>query len=168
MKLRALHTLYRLSLTPKLWAFEQALRNPQAAQERILLQIVARNARTRYGQEWGFSGMGSVDQYREKVPLITYDDISPYIEAMKNGETDVLTTEQVKVFEKTSGSAAASKYIPLTPLLLSEIHNATSVWLHDLYTAQPALCRTTAYWAISSRIGNCGANTRRHPNWHGR
>jgi hypothetical protein len=154
MKLRALHTLYRLSLAPKLWAFDQALQNPWAAQEQILRQILQRNARTRYGQQWGFSGMGSVDQYRKKVPLITYDDISPYIEAMKNGETDVLTTEQVKVFEKTSGSAAATKYIPLTPLLLSEIHNATSVWLHDLYTAQPALRRTTAYWAISSRTGN--------------
>ncbi len=119
------------------------MRNPQAAQERILLQIVARNARTRYGQEWGFSGMGR----------ITYDDISPHIEAMKNGETDVLTTEQVKVFEKTSGSAAPSKYIPFTPGLLTEIHNATSVWLHDLYSAHPALQRTTAYWAISSRTG---------------
>ena len=98
--------------------------------------------------------MGSVDQFRQKVPLVTYDDISPYIEDMKNGETGILTAEQVKVFEKTSGSAAPSKYIPLTSLLLSEIHNATSVWLHDLYTALPALCRTTAYWAISSRIGN--------------
>jgi hypothetical protein len=153
MKLRALHTLYRLSLGPQNRAFKQALQNPRAAQDQILLEIVARNTRTQYGREWGFSGLGSVDQYRKKVPLTTYDAISPYIEAMKNGEANILTAEPVKVFEKTSGAAAPSKYIPLTPLLLHEIHNATSTWLHDLYTAHPGLRRTTAYWAISSRNG---------------
>ena len=153
MQLRALHTLYRLSMTGKHRAFTQALCSPWAAQDQILLRILRRNSRTRYGLHWGFPGIRSVDQFRKKVPLVTYDDISSCIEEMKHGERDVLTAERVIMFEKTSGSAAASKYIPFTPGLLSEIHNATSAWLYDLYTAHPALQRTTAYWAISSRSG---------------
>lgn len=152
MKLQMLHTVYRWSLSGKRRAFEAALNNPRAVQERILRGILRRNCRTEYGRKFGFPHMDGVDQYRKQVPVVTYDDLEKYLEPMKMGTPDMLTQEQVLVFEKTSGSAAASKYIPFTSQLLQEIHNGTSVWLHDLYTSKPALRRTAAYWSISSRV----------------
>lgn len=48
------------------------------------------------------------------VPVITYDDIIEYIERMKLGEENILTSYKFRHMNETSGSTGKPKTIPLT------------------------------------------------------
>ena len=96
-------------------AFERDAARAGAVAERVLLQILRRNAACAYGEQHGFAAIESVDQYRERVPLISYADIAGHIEAMAHrAETNVLTCDEVDHFMLTSGTSGAPKLIPTT------------------------------------------------------
>ncbi len=130
-------------------AFRRARRDPRAAQERILLDFLRRNADTAYGRKHGYRGIDSVDAFRARVPVATYDDFAPWIDRIRNGEPNVLTAEPVLMLEKTSGSSGAAKYIPYTASLRREFQNAIGAWMFDLFTNRPSLLAGRQYWSIS-------------------
>ena len=65
--------------------------DPMRSQEEFLMRLVRENAQTAYGRQYGFSSIRSLDDFRRYVPLTTYDDYSPYIERIANGERNILT-----------------------------------------------------------------------------
>ncbi len=63
------------------------------------------------GQQGGYA---LIDEFREKVPLTTYDDYRDYIDRIvKNGEKNVLTYDKINYFAKSSGTTGESKLIPM-------------------------------------------------------
>jgi hypothetical protein len=83
------------------------------------------------------------------VPLSIYDDYRPAIQRMASGEPNVLTADQVRLFEPTGGSSSGEKLIPYTAALQSSFQRAIRTWIWDLYTKRPAVRRGRAYWSIS-------------------
>src|SRR5262249_30724669 len=73
----------------------------------------------------------------------------PYIDGIANGESRALTCEPVRLFEPTSGSASAGKWIPYTDTLKAEFQRAIRPWVADMFLGDPELMRGPAYWAIS-------------------
>ena len=56
----------------------------------------------------------SIDQFREKVSLTTYDNYRDYIDRMvQNGEKNVLTADKIVYFATTSGTTRRNKLIPI-------------------------------------------------------
>lgn len=100
--------------------FIAATREPHRAQERKLLEIVNRNRETEFGREHDFRSVSSIDDYRRRVPILTYDDLAPRIERVKRGEKRVLTADDPMMFAVTSGTTGKAKYIPVTPSYLDE------------------------------------------------
>jgi hypothetical protein len=129
--------------------FERALRGCEAAQTARLRQLLTSNAGTAYGRAHGFATISSVGEWQNRVPIVDYDQIESWVLRAAAGEANVLTTVQVRIFERTSGSTAANKLVPYTEDLLHEFSAATGPWLHDLYTSFPALAGTSSYWSIS-------------------
>lgn len=131
------------------WRFREAIRDPAASQQRVLSRIVAANAGSAFGRHHGFSRVRTPEDFRRAVPLADYDAHAPWIDRALQGEENVLTTEPVLMFEKTSGSAGAAKYIPYTGALRAEFQRATGAWLFDLWRAVPGLRGGGAYWSVS-------------------
>lgn len=142
-------TLLRLGTSGGARRFRAAMADPAAAQAALLRGLLARNAESRYGRAHGFAGLADAAAFQDRVPIVTHDDLVPHIQAIMDGEQGVLTCEPVTMLEKTSGSTAASKYVPYTASLRAEFQAATSAWMHDLYTRRPALRGRPAYWSIS-------------------
>ena len=44
-----------------------------------LLKILKDNKNNEYGKKYDFENIHSFEEYKEKVPLSTYDDYAPYI-----------------------------------------------------------------------------------------
>ena len=147
--LRLMQAGHRLSLSPARARFERALRDCEAAQSKRLRMLVASNADSAYGRAHRFDSIASVRQWQERVPVVGYDELQPWVLRAAHGEPSVLTTAPVRVFERTSGSTAANKLVPYTSALLDEFAAATRPWLHDLYASCPGLRGTTSYWSIS-------------------
>ena len=92
------------------WVDGQIVRNrlddisyePMQCQEELVLRIARENANSAFGREHGFSRIRNISDFRQYVPLSTYEDYPKYIERIANGERDVLTaylTEHLSVID---------------------------------------------------------------------
>src|SRR5262245_61443694 len=95
--------------------FEKAVSDPNAAQLQLLREFMQRNRDTVYGKENGFGQVNSMEEFRKRVPVVTYDNIEPYIDRMTRGENGILTAQTPVLFAQTSGTTGKPKYIPVTP-----------------------------------------------------
>lgn len=95
-------------------AFEARLDDPRRAQEQTLRAILTRHAASEYGRRHGFDTLAGYDDYRARVPVVSYEDLRPYVERMLAGEADVLVQGVASYFSTTSGSTAAPKFVPGT------------------------------------------------------
>ena len=114
--------------------FDDATWQPGAAQEQKLLEIVRRGQDTVYGREHRFAQIRSVKDYRDRVPVNSYETLSPYIERIMRAEPNILTNEQPLMFATTSGTTGRSKYIPVTPSYLHEYAHGVHVHTYRLFT----------------------------------
>ena len=130
-------------------AYRLALAHPREVQTRILLDFLKRNAATEYGTRHGYARIRTVAEFQESVPIVTYEDLEPWIERIRRGRSGVLTAEPVIMMEKTSGSSGAEKYIPYTASLRREFQSAIGAWIYDLFATRPALLGGAHYWQVS-------------------
>jgi hypothetical protein len=149
MPLRTIQAVHRWSLGRARRRFERAVRRCADTQQARLRRLVADNRDTAYGRAHGFASVSSLREWQERVPVVGFEELAPWVERAAQGEPGVLTTEPIRMFERTSGSTAANKLVPYTDRLLAEFSAATGPWLHDLYSSLPALRGTTSYWSIS-------------------
>ena len=115
------------SCFPAFRSFRQALRDPQATQARVLNNILTRNATSEFGCAHGFSAIrrpSGITSRPSPDAETTYDDLASFINRIRTGEENVLTTEPVRLFERTSGSSSAAKYIPYTDFLRQEFQSS--------------------------------------------
>ena len=98
-----------------------AAKSPSAAQQGVLSEILAANADTAFGKRHGFASIRNPADYRRAVPVHDYEDLRADIEAQElSGETR-LTREQPVYYNRTSGTVAAPKNIPVTASGLKRI-----------------------------------------------
>jgi len=100
---------------------ESTAKHASEVQARFLLQWLRENRDTELGKKYNFASMDSVSQYRETVPLSTYEDYAREIERIISGEQNVLTARKAVYFCLSSGTVGDEKHIPLTDSDL-EIH----------------------------------------------
>jgi len=84
------------------------------AQEKVFHNLIDNGRRTAFGRDHHFDQIRSHADFHKRVPIRDYEALKPYIERIKNGESDVLWPGRPKYFAKTSGTTSGVKYIPLT------------------------------------------------------
>lgn len=146
--LQALNTSYRASLRPAWRRFVRATRDPAAAQARRLEAILAGARGTAFARAHGLERVRTLSDLQAAVPIRDYDGLWPWIERAVAGEPAVLTRQEPRVFERSSGSTRAAKLVPYPQALLDEFSAATGPWLYDLLRDR-RLRRRSAYWSIS-------------------
>ena len=88
-------------------------RNGKKTSKKILQKIIRKNKDTEYGRKYGFSQIKSIDDFRDNVPLSTYDDYKEYIDQMRlEGKQNLITSKRISDFTTTSGTTSSKKYIP--------------------------------------------------------
>ncbi|HOU23762.1 MAG TPA: GH3 auxin-responsive promoter family protein, partial [Anaerolineae bacterium] len=103
-------------LTGFVQPWHDAVANPQAAQDEVLRGLLDGYARTRYGREHGAGSITTLEQYRERFPVVTYEDLKPLIQRTMAGETELLLYEEPAGWAITRGTTRGeSKFIPMTP-----------------------------------------------------
>lgn len=134
--------------------FISALENIEQVQFEVLKKILTENSKTEYSKTYNFDNISSIKDFQSNVPITTYDFYLELIEKIANGETNILTNEDVKIFEPSSGSTQASKLIPYTQGLKEEFNKGIEPWLSDVYLNTPELRTAPAYWSITPSFKN--------------
>lgn len=102
---------------------EAFMRHPVETQSAVLQHLLRRGARTSYGTEHGFGGLRTYEAFQQRVPIVHYEDLEPYIQRMRQGEAHVLWPGTVRWFAKSSGTTGSkSKFIPVTHDALRMCH----------------------------------------------
>ena len=81
------------------WADGQIVRNrleditfnPMQCQEEFVSRLVRENTKTEFGRSHGFEHIHSMEDYRQRIPLTTYEDYSDYVGKIAQGKRNVLT-----------------------------------------------------------------------------
>ena len=89
----------------------------RSVQEAILLRILRHNEDTVYGTEHAFSAVKTRRDFTETHPLVTYADVKPYFDRIKDGEQNVTTKDPVIFLALSSGTTGRNKVIPITPFM---------------------------------------------------
>ena len=125
---------------------------PEAAQLATLRRILRNTADTAYGRAHDLEGVRGLEDFQDRAPLVTWDDLEPWVARIAAGEAGVLTVEPVVLLEPTGGSSGGTKRIPYTRSLQREVQTAVGAWVSDLFQHVPAAARGPAYWAVSPAV----------------
>jgi hypothetical protein len=123
----------------RLWSIEQWMMNPSAAQHTVWQDLVGAGQYTEFGRHYNFSQVQSLEDFKARVPVQTYEDMKPFIERMMKGEENVLWNTPVNWFAKSSGTTSdKSKFIPVSEESLKDNHfKASKDVLSLYYTSHP-------------------------------
>lgn len=129
--------------------FLKALETPQEVQLKLLMSIIHSNKDSVFGQEHQFHQIDSTESYQQLVPIHSYEDFSPHIKRMQEGENNVLFSEAAVTFETTGGSSGGNKVIPWNSAAFTALRHGINPWLADLLKNRPSLLSGSSYWSIS-------------------
>ncbi len=94
---------------------EVFISNPIDTQNEVLSTLIYKAKDTEYGKKYGFQDITSYQDFKNQVPLVSYEDFEPYITRSRMGEKDIIWPGMIQWFAKSSGTTnAKSKFIPIT------------------------------------------------------
>ncbi len=99
------------------------MKYPNEVQEEWFEQLITRAENTEWGKKYQYKSITNLTEFKERVPIQTYDTLKPYIERMLHGEQNVLWPSEIRWFAKSSGTTNdRSKFIPVSEDALEECH----------------------------------------------
>ncbi len=96
---------------------------PAKVQNQLLQELLHAARNTEWGKKYRYASINSYEEYRDTVPLQSYQDIRPFAERMLKGEQNILWPSNIQWFAKSSGTTGdRSKFIPISKESLSACH----------------------------------------------
>jgi hypothetical protein len=142
-------------------AFERRCRSLAASQEALLLGMLRRNADTVFGRAHGFARIATREEYRRAVPIGGWDSFSPYIDRITAGERDVLTAGPLpRMFNKTSGTTAKPKLIPVMPEVERGNQTTQKLWAYQALRGHPRFLSGKAIPLVNRAVEGYTEGTR--------
>jgi hypothetical protein len=118
-----INSILTWALKKRIVQIEYFIKHPHDVQEELRQNLLKDNKNTEYGKKFGFDSIQSRSEFQSKIPLVTYEQIFPYVEKMMAGEQNVLWHSKVTWFAKSSGTTnARSKFIPVSNESMEDCH----------------------------------------------
>jgi hypothetical protein len=96
---------------------------PAEVQYDTFQKLINRAEDTEWGKKHNFKSVGNIRDFQSSMPVQTYDDVKPYVDRLRQGETNLLWPGEIKWFAKSSGTTNdKSKFIPVSLEALKECH----------------------------------------------
>jgi phenylacetate-coenzyme A ligase PaaK-like adenylate-forming protein len=116
-------TLIAEYLKLRMGKIRQYMEHPLETQENLLSSFLQTARHTELGRRYGFESIRNADEFRQAVPVQTYEQFQPLIQRVIEGEEDVIWPGPVSWFAKSSGTTGdKSKFIPVTRESLETCH----------------------------------------------
>ena len=94
--------------------FIQETRRTNAVQEQFLFNLLFAYQNTELGRNYKLGEIKTIDQFRERVPVLPYSSYELLCDRIAQGEQNILTSDPVVYLNLTSGSTGTKKLIPVT------------------------------------------------------
>jgi len=129
-----LPSIVKLLNASRIKQIEHFRKHPVDVQNQVLLRIIEAAIATEWGRKYSFQSVRSYTDFQSRVPVISYDELMPYIERMRRGEKDIAWQGEIKWFAKSSGTTSSrSKFIPISKESLWGCHYQAAKDILTLY-----------------------------------
>ncbi|KAF5726422.1 indole-3-acetic acid-amido synthetase GH3.6-like [Tripterygium wilfordii] len=100
---------------------EDVTSNADEIQKQVLAEILSTNANVEYLQRHGLNEHDiDVDTFKKVIPVVTYEDLKPYIDRIANGDTSpILSSKPISEFLTSSGTSGGER--KLMPTIKEEM-----------------------------------------------
>lgn len=99
------------------------IKYPIDVQNEVLSQLITKAKDTEYGKAYDFQSIKTYKDFNEKVPIVKYESLEPYISRARKNEENILWPGKIKWFAKSSGTTnAKSKFIPVSQEAIEDCH----------------------------------------------
>ncbi len=113
---------------------EHFMLHPHDVQEQVFQYLIKKGTHTEWGKHYDYKSIRSYEQYAQRVPVSTYEQMYPFIEKVLMGSQNVLWPSRIRWFSKSSGTTNdRSKYIPVSQEALDHCHYNGGKDLLSLY-----------------------------------
>ena len=107
---------------------------PIEVQQEVLRKLVIYSIDTEIGKKFEFKTIRHYNDFKERVPIVAYEDIYKDIERNRKGEQNIFWRTSIKWFAKSSGTTnAKSKFIPISFESLDDCHYKAGKDMLSLY-----------------------------------
>ena len=107
---------------------------PLEVQQELFKNLIQTASQTEFGKRYKFRAIENYQQYREIVPLHTYESFFPFIEKVMHGQQNVIWPSEIKWFSKSSGTTnSRSKFIPVSQESMEDCHFKAGKDLLSIY-----------------------------------
>ncbi len=97
--------------------------HPHEVQEALFFRLIRQAKNTAWGRQYDYTGIGSLEAYKNRVPVQDYDGFKPWIQRLMQGEQQLLWPDPIRWFAKSSGTTSdKSKFIPVSSVALRDGH----------------------------------------------
>lgn len=136
----------------RIYQIELYSKYPHEIQREVFAELLKKSADTEWGRKYKYSKISSFEEFRNSVPLQTYEEIKPWVERLRNGEKNLLWPGEVRWFAKSSGTTSdKSKFIPVTADALEDCHFRGGKDVLALYVRNNP--ETNLIWGKSLTLG---------------
>lgn len=94
--------------------FVHQTQHPLEIQDQFLQTLLRVQQQTELGRQFHLAEIRTIDQFRDRVPIWSYNDYEPYVERVVAGERGVLNPDPVVYLSLTSGTTGKQKWVPVT------------------------------------------------------
>jgi hypothetical protein len=117
------NSIFTWYMKKRVHQIELFMKYPLDVQEEWFHELISTASDTEWGRLYDYNSIDTQEQFKERVPIQSYDTLKPYIERMLKGEQNILWPTEIKWFAKSSGTTSdRSKFIPVSEESLQECH----------------------------------------------
>lgn len=121
--MQIINSILTWALKKRIVQIEHFMNHPHEVQQKLLFALLAAAKDTEYGKKYDFNSIRTLSDFQQRLPVVAYEDIFPYIEKMMLGTQNVLWPSKVTWFAKSSGTTnARSKFIPVSEESMEDCH----------------------------------------------
>lgn len=92
-------------------------------QHRVMTRLITQASNTEWGKKYDYKSIRNYEDFKNRIPVQTYDEIKPYVERLQAGEQNLLWPSEIRWFAKSSGTTNdKSKFLPVSKEALQDIH----------------------------------------------
>ena len=88
-----------------------------------MTRLVKQAENTEWGKKYDYKSIRNYEDFKNRLPIQTYEEVKPYVERLRAGEQNLLWPSEIRWFAKSSGTTNdKSKFLPVSKEALEDIH----------------------------------------------
>ena len=118
-----LNSIMSWVMKKRIHQIELFIKYPHDVQHELLGGLISKSIDTEYGKKYDFASIKNYEDLKSNVPIVSYEELFPYIERLMKGEENLLWPSEIRWFAKSSGTTnSRSKFIPVSTEALEDCH----------------------------------------------